>query len=60
MRSARPETKRIGSIIAITINVKPRIINIRTISLNYTSISSDIQYNLIIIRSNGRAVVTTM
>ena len=48
------------SIIIIVINLKTLIINISTISLIYTNSTSDIQYSIIMIRYNGRAVLTTM
>ena len=50
----------IVSIIIIAMNVKTLIINICTISLIHTSSINDIQYNIIMIRYIGRAVVTTM
>ena len=47
-------------IIIIVMNVKTLIINISTISLIRARSINDIQYNIIMIRYNGRAVVTTM
>ena len=47
-------------IIIIVMNVKTLVIKRNTISRIHTSSIHDIQYSVVMIRYNGRAVVTTM
>ena len=49
----------IGSII-IVMNVKTLIINISTLRFIHTCSINALQYSVVMIRYNGRAVVTTM